>query len=563
MKKITLSVLLKAFLFLTAINVSAQSFEWARRAGYYAFDYGYGVCADAKGNIYVSGKFEMDAIFDDTTVFITNNHDIFTAKYNSAGKIQWVRTAGGTWGDYAHAVTCDDEGNTYVTGEIEMTTEFYGSGIKVESWGGNDIFIAKYNTHGVLQWVRRAGGSGSDRGYAIVVRGNDLYVSGSFNNTAWFEDDKSVALTSAGGHDIYLAKYDINGNLKWVRRGGGPNEDRCFGLAVDTAGDIYITGFYNDEAEFNGTTYQSNGTADMFLVKYGPNGDFKWFKTAGGQRNDMGTALAAGKDGKIYVTGGFREKSYFGNHEIWAKKGDTDIFIACYDKDGNCIWVKKAGGDINDRGNGIVVDDTLNVYVTGYYGFDAEFGEGSNKVTITAADSADIFVAKYNKDGDFKWVLKVGGQKDAPYQMGTEESGRDLWMDKGGNLIVTGSFRTDAQFGSTYLQGWEHSDIFVAKIKQAGSKDLSVSEQPPLLENMFEVYPNPARGKFRLVYYGDSHSDVTVMIKSIDGRLIEQRSIDAGGAFNEVFDIRNVQAGIYFVQISTKEGSIVKKVVMQ
>jgi hypothetical protein len=544
------------FFLLLSINSYSQEWDWAKRAGYFAFDYGYGVCADKNGNVYVSGKFEMDAIFDDTMVVVTNNHDIFTAKYDQYGKIQWVRTAGGEWGDYAHAVTCDDNGNVYVTGEIEMDVEFYGSDIKLSSWGDNDIFIAKYNTHGQLLWAKRAGGRGSDRGYSIALSGDHFYLAGSFNDTAYFEN---VMVVSSGHHDTYLAKYNLEGKLIWVRRGGGPSEDRAFGVTVDPNGDVYMTGFYHNEIEFAGTQYQSNGARDMFLVKYSPNGQFLWFRTAGGLRNDDGAAVVAGKDGRIYVTGGFREQSFFGNIEMWAKKGDLDIFTACYTKDGEIVWVRKAGGDINDKGFAIALDDTLNVYVTGYFGYESEFGSQ----TITAVDSADIFVMKYDKDGNFKWVMTAGGEKDHSYQMGTEEAGRSLWVDKNGNLIVSGSFRSDATFGSTHLQGWMHSDIFVAKIKQTGSKDFETSLPLLKLEGQVQIFPNPADGFVNLRYSSEEAADVTITIQSLNGQTLYHKKHNSTNVLNESLDLSSFSAGLYLLQITTKDAQMVRQLIIK
>jgi hypothetical protein len=559
MKKNLLIVFITILSILPVFNkneLSAQEWNWARKAGYYAFDYGYGVCADKYGNVYVSGKFEMDAIFDDTMVVVTNNHDIFTAKYDQYGKIQWVRTAGGEYGDYAHAVTCDQEGNVYVTGEMEMTVTFYGTNVQLSTWGDNDIFIAKYNTHGDLQWAKRAGGRGSDRGYSIALSGDYFYLAGSFNDTAYFEN---VMVVSAGNHDTYLAKYDLSGQLIWVRRGGGPFEDRAFGVSVDDNGDVYMTGFYHEEIEFGSNSYQSNGTRDMFLVKYSANGQLLWFRTAGGLRNDDGAAVVAGKDGRIYVTGGFREQSFFGNIEMWAKKGDLDIFTACYTKEGDIVWAKRAGGDINDKGFAIALDDTLNVYVTGYFGYSSEFGNQ----TVTAVDSADIFVMKYDKDGNFKWVMTAGGEKDHYYQMGTEEAGRSLWVDNNGNVIVSGSFRSDATFGSTNLQGWMHSDIFVAKIKQPGSKDFETSLPLYKLEHQVQIFPNPADKYVNLKFSGEDSADFTIIIQALNGQIVFTKNIESKSSFTENIDLSSLSSGIYLLQLTTKDAQIVRQIIIK
>jgi hypothetical protein len=555
----TLSFIIPALITFFAGNTFAQEFQWARKAGYYAFDYGYGVCADDAGNIYVAGKYEMDAIFDQVTVPCDGNHDIFTAKYSPAGALQWVRVAGGEWGDYAQAVTCDGAGNVYVVGEIEMTVQFHGSSTSLSTWGSNDIFVAKYNTNGDLLWAHRAGGRESDKPHAVAVAGNFVYVAGKIKDTAYFNNG-AVKLICAGDDDIFLAKYGTDGTFHWARRAGGPGEDEAHGVTVDAEGNIYITGFFDSEADFSGKKIEAHGAKDIFVAKYSPNGDLIWVKREGGLRNDAGAAIKAAADGRIYVTGGFREKSMFGNIEMWAKKGDLDIFTACYTKNGDVIWVKRAGGDINDKGMGIATDANSNVYVTGYYGFSADF----SGQTITAADSADIFVVKYNKDGALVWLMKVDGSKDHAYVMGTEEAGRSIWVDKFNNVIVTGSFRSDAQFGNHYLQGWEHSDIFVAKIKQPESSEpTSISSHKLGFAGFFDIYPNPADGQINIYYSGEDARELHVEIQNLQGQLVLVHNYAVSGPHNNSIALEGIAAGFYLVKINSDNYQYIKKIVVK
>jgi hypothetical protein len=547
--------------FFTAVPLSnAQEFIWAKKAGYYAFDYGYGVCADAAGNIYCAGKYEMDSRFDDVIVPCDGNHDIFTVKYGYDGALKWVRVAGGEWGDYAHAMTCDEDGNVYITGEIEMTVKFHESDISLSSWGSNDMFIAKYDTDGNLKWANRGGGRGSDQGLSVAVYGDAVYVAGKFKDTAMFHDG-SVRLFSKGDDDIFLAKYGTDGSFKWIRRAGGELEDEAWGVTVDDEGMVYITGFMEHSGDFNGVNYTTKGGRDAFIAKYDPSGNFKWVKFAGGLRNDMGTGIKAGKDGRIYVTGAFRENASWGGINLTAKRGDTDIFTACYTKDGEAVWVKKAGGDVNDRGMAIATDSESNVYITGYFGLSAEF----DKVTVTAADSADIFVAKYTRDGDFVWVLKADGVKDHPYKMGTEESGRSIWVDNNNYVIVAGSFRSDAKFGEHYLQGWEHTDIFVAKIKQPESKEENPAGINQLKSNdLIDIFPNPSNGLFTVQYLSNDASPVRLLVKSPEGQSIidKEIQISSGLQHSEIIDLSGFPAGVYFVSFFKANEQIIKKIIV-
>ena len=147
-------------LIVSIINVHAQNFDWAKKAGLWAYDYGYGITTDNTGNVYVAGKYEGNAIFSGTTLTNHGNHDIYLAQYSPIGALNWVRTAGGTLGDYAHAIACDGTNYVYIAGEIEGYGDpviFNGTTTTLNCVGNNDVFFAKYDLNGNLQWAKQDG----------------------------------------------------------------------------------------------------------------------------------------------------------------------------------------------------------------------------------------------------------------------------------------------------------------------------------------------------------------------------------------------------------------------
>jgi hypothetical protein len=575
MKKTTriFLVLTATFLLFLPILLEAQEFNWAKRAGFHAFDYGYGICSDNSGNIYVTGKYEMDAVFDDTIVPCAGNHDIFTAKYSPSGELKWVRTGGGDWGDYGHALTCDDAGNVYVTGEIEVTVTFPGSDITLKSWGKNDIFVIKYTTEGELLWAQRAGGRESDKGEGVAVSNDAVYVTGYFRDTSSFNNEGAIKMISAGSKDMFLAKYSLEGQLLWVRRGGGLHEDEGTGITIDNEGYIYVTGFVVSEGDFSGVPVKTKGGYDAFLAKYDSNGNLIWVKTVGSYRTDKGMAVKAGKDGRIYLTGSFKERLTVGSSTI-TSKGDADIFVACFTKDGEGVWAKRAGGELFDTGLGIDTDEDSNVYITGFFAYEADF----NEKRLTAPDSADVFVAKYNSNGDFQWVLHVEGKRDfvTPYrsfpgQFETEEAGRSVFIDKRNFVLVTGSFRTDGIFGDIYLPAWSNTNIFLTKIKQAESdeSDYVSSDTTGTISKISEVsfavdldiFPNPANTSINIQYSGNLNEKTMVTLQAMDGRIIKEESfLLSRGHFLMAID--DVSPGVYLLVFQTEKENFLKKIII-
>ena len=281
--------------------------------------------------------------------------------------------------------------------------------------GSADIFVAQYDVDGLLQWVKRAGGSGSDQGVGIAVDGSgNSYLTGYFNGTATFAPGQAnqTTLTSAGDRDMFVAKYDFIGTLVWVKRSGGTAADRGFSIAVDGTGNSYVTGLFNGSATFgqgqaNQTTLTSAGLDDIFVARYDSNGTLQWAKRAGGTGTDGGLGIGVDGFGNSYVTGWFTGTATFGqgepNETTLTSAGDRDIFVVKYDSNGLLQWAKRAGagGASTDQGVGIAVDPSGAIYVSGYFGDhdlapSATFGQGEpNQTTLASAGGSDIFVAKF------------------------------------------------------------------------------------------------------------------------------------------------------------------------
>ncbi|MES2139699.1 MAG: T9SS type A sorting domain-containing protein [Bacteroidota bacterium] len=467
--KIWYGILVAIFL-LVVKNTNAQNFQWAARAGSYAFDLGYGIGTDNAGNIYIAGKYELNANFGGTIVGCAGNHDIYIAKYNPLGVFQWVRTAGGPIGDYAHSLAVDGEGNSYLAGEFEKTAMF-GS-VALTSRGGNDIFVAKYNTNGDFQWTKSiGGGGGSDRGLGISESNGNVYVTGDFQGTGYFPGN---ILPSTGGLDIFVAKYNSAGDFQWIKKAGGTGNDEGYAVSCDQTGNAYVTGYFSGTANFSGTSIASQGANDIFIAKYNPAGAVLWVKRAGGTASDYGMGIKVDNYNNVFLTGGFRLTSTFGSISLKAIGGDADIFIARYTASGDCVWANKAGGNINDYGRAIALDASSNCYITGNFGLSAAFGT----TTITGVDSAEIYFASYDASGNFRWVLQAGGMVDVSDPDRFIEMGLSIATDLSGNVVASGAYRSSSAFGGATLNPWgNHTDVYITKI---GAAFIPPVDPPPV-----------------------------------------------------------------------------------
>jgi hypothetical protein len=284
-------------------------------------DYGISIAVDGIGNVYVTGGFEGTATFGETSLTSALS-DIFVAKYNSSGTLQWVQQAGGRGADYGKYISVDGSGNVYVTG-VFMETATFGA-VSLTSVRYDDIFVAKYNNSGTIQWAQSAGGMSDDEGNGIAVDGSgNAYVTGYFNGTATFG---ATSLTSAGSSDIFVAKYNSSGTLQWVRQGGGASSDGGKGITADGSGNVYVTGYFNGTSTFGTTSLTSAGSSDIFVAKYNSSGTILWAQKAGGSNYDEGNGIAVDGGGSVYVTGHLEDTAIFGLTSL-TSAGGRDMFV--------------------------------------------------------------------------------------------------------------------------------------------------------------------------------------------------------------------------------------------
>ena len=313
-----------------------------------------------------------------------------------------------------------------------------------------------------VPWVANGGGSGTDVGNAIAVdAAGNSYVAGYFNGTATFGTN---TLTSAGNTDIFITKQDSNGQLLWARRAGGPGYDAAKGIAVDALGNCYVTGAYEGEASFNGSTSLTNTSptsyADVFLAKYDAAGTLVWARSAGVEfANDEGTAVAVDSAGNVLVAG----RSVLDTFAGVPVANPGRIFVAKYDNAGTELWARKAGsysGGNQDTGTGIATDSAGNVFVTGvFYSPVAAFGASM----FTNFGNADVFLAKLDAAGTLLWSRQAGGAAQ-------DEAGGGAAAADGSVYLVgaTGGSATFSGSNVTSLAG-AASDAFIAKYAGDGS----------------------------------------------------------------------------------------------
>jgi len=437
-----------------APSTYAQQWLWVKAAGGTTGDYGNGMAADKAGNVFVTGSYQGTATFGATQLTNSGQTDIFIVKYNSSGTVQWAKKAGGTSADEGSAIAVGATGDCYVTGFFSGTATFAST--TLTSANGKNIFIAKYSgSNGTLLWAKSVSVTGDAEGAGIAVDASgNCFLTGYFRNTATFKSNPGgISLTSAGGLDMFLAKYNTSGTCKWAKKGGGTGLDRGYGMALNGK-NIVVTGYYEGTGTFGTTQLTSAGGGDAFVVKYDTAGTFKWAKSYGGPNTDYGHAVALDSNGNCYVTGRFETQATFQSTPV-TSYGSYDIFLTKLNNNGSLLWVKNYGGLNLDYSRSIAINKDYNaVYITGAYAISALF----DTLNVTSATSSqDVFVAKVDTSGAALWALDGGGIYD--------DSGNGIALDTVGSIYVSGSFYDNSTaFGTVNVTGYGNYDIFTAKI---------------------------------------------------------------------------------------------------
>ncbi|RKZ11889.1 hypothetical protein DRQ53_15475 [bacterium] len=281
---------------------------------------------------------------------------------------------------------------------------------------------------------------------AVDTAGNS-YVTGEFTGETDFDPDVGEFLINSNGiTDIFVASYATNGSFRFAIGMGGTLRDRGLGIAIDGAGNSYVTGAFGDSTDFDpGVGNQilvSNGLEDIFLASYTDSGDFRYAVAVGGAFTDIGNAVAMDTAGNAFITGSFKDTVDFdpgpGSTSL-VSGGNEDIFLASYSDLGALRFAFGLGNTNPAFGFGAGVDAMGNVHITGNCRSDVDFDPGPGQAVITNTTNY-AFVASYTNAGSYRDAYAFKGNPSSAavgYAIATNASGR---------AHVTGTFTGTVDF---------------------------------------------------------------------------------------------------------------------
>lgn len=462
-------LLLFGFLLLQLCCVKAQNWTWAETAGGILPDEANGCAIDRLGNKYMSGFFFSSSIDFGHGNSISNGGicDGFIVKYDKSGNAVWASKVKGSGEDKTTKCAVDDSGNVIITGYFDSPSIQFGgnNANKVSNFDGSgntfDCFIAKYNAAGNPLWFHAIGEIDDDGGSSVATDS-----SGNIYLTGWFRAPSitvgSVTLYNqepAGGTaDMFVIKYDPNGQVVWARNAGGTDDDKGNGCAVDRFGNVIVTGYTKgDSIHFDTRVYANHGGKDAFVAKYNPNGLLLGAASFGGTAGEEAFACSTDGSGNIFVSGNFSDASFVFDAVTFANTGSgSAAFLVKLDSSLVPLWAITAGSNANDEARGCTTDGYGNTIITGVFsGSSISFGN----TTLNNNGGEEIFLAKYDRQGQLFWAKKVGKSKD--------DGANDCAVSSSGQVVVAGYYNSSTlTFGNIDLDnsyvGISTSDVFIA-----------------------------------------------------------------------------------------------------
>ncbi|MCK5839731.1 MAG: PKD domain-containing protein, partial [Bacteroidales bacterium] len=458
MKTVQIRVFLIVFLLSSSLlNAQNSSWIWAESFGGSTSDFIRIIDSDDQGNIYFAGGFASNTL--ELGEFILQNiglRDGFVGKCNETGEVIWATNIGGTNNEVIEGLCTDEEGNTYIAGHFESYYITIG-GITIPNNGSWDCFIAKFDPVGNVIWARGFGGPGEDILYAIDVDSyGNIWVSGHFDNPSLSLDDITLFNPYPGKDEVMLVKANADGDIIFGTTAKGDNDDRCYRLAIDKDDNVIISGgFGSSSISFSSHILSNYGSYDVFLTKYDNNGNVIWAKGAQGPDADYGYSISTDSEGNIYTTGYFLSPYIYFDEYYINNNGDFDAYIVKYSAGGDVMWVDGIGGIYEDRGYGLCILNDNKLFVTG------TFKSPSLQVgtqTLLNNGDYDCFFIELDLDGNVISAENIGGAN--------KEGGQALTTSIGDRVILGGYFTSSSiNIGDHTLinsnQGY--SDSFIAE----------------------------------------------------------------------------------------------------
>ena len=465
--------------------------EWSTYYGGTALDGFRDLTTDDLGNVYTIGSTESADIMSVTNAHQAVNNgqvDVVLSKFDNAGVLIWSTYFGGAGVDNGQGIDIDINDNVVITGTTSSAANIaFGSNVHQSvHHGDRDMFVAKFDPNGTLLWASYLGGPEGESANDVITdsQGNIIITgwSASSAQVAFNGQDLTYSGGNAWGGDIVIAKFNPNGGILWSTYRGDIDDDLGLQVKVNLNDEIFVSGWTSSPINiatpgtWQDTKVNANNTTDAFLTKLDRNGNILWSSYYGGQENEYGDALHIDDNGFIYLGGPTNTISGITTSGTWQNNngGNYDGFLTKFDANGQRLWGTYYGGNGNDDIYGIDVNTNGDIFITG------TTASASNIATANAhqeilGGNKDAFVAQLSPQGQRIWASYLGGNVD--------ESCYGISVFQNAQIFISGAAasNTGISFGAAHQPALSAiSDGFVTKFVPCSPFNIPISSNSPV-----------------------------------------------------------------------------------
>lgn len=545
--------------------------EWTQTFSGSKFDFFSSIAVDPVTNHILLGGYFYDTLTVQDQKFISSGKsDAIFLRFDSGGKLETSKQIGGKGDDRISAITTDNFGNAFVAGTFQKKIKFSNNTVfEVSKQGETGVFLAKYSVSGELISVKLLCSGKNTIVSSVTTNGHLCLVAGSFQDFLNINNQKEP---SRGSDDIFTICLDNNLNIKWYKHIGGMRKDRACDIRFDNK-EVILSGSFCSKLMVDDITITSKKeSSDIFILSFDTTGKVIWTRQLGGNSDDYPKSMNITKDHYIYITGSYRDTLKVGEKSILSN-GDEDIFIGRLE---NCSQLapkfKKPesfcqgsklildagkGFDLYNWNNGQSLQQLFHVDEGGYYPLIRVNRNGCilyDTIEVTENPTPEIFIGNDTTINDTSFlVLRISG-KYKEY----------LWSNgKKDNVNVIRGFDLKEGKNTVWVQvkdsnGCQGYDDMVVTVKKTVMNATSES-----LSNSCIIFPNPTNDVLKVYFTSD--------LEDVDLRIFNQIGVEV--AFKSVtyyknntpviFNLGSFSPGIYTINVKTKNGVTIKKIVLQ
>jgi hypothetical protein len=423
--------------------------HWAKGFGEAGNEYSLASASGPNGEIAITGYAQSTLNFGGQALPPGGGDDVFLAVFDTAGQHIFSKRAGDGAGQYGTGVAIDKSGNVYVCGHFQSSINFGGA--TLGSFGGFDIFVAKYDKTGAHLWSKRFGDGSADFAESITVDSNDRPIlTGSFGGTINFG---GAVLTSSAGEDLYLAKLETNGDHALSKRFAASGNAYGYAVAVGPSDEVVAVGDFDGTIDFGSGPHSANATKSAFVARFDANFVPTGSATYGTSGKTQPRAVAIGSTGDIVVSGFFDGSIDFGGG-LLTTAGSNDVFLVRFNAQLMHDFSKRWGSFLNQQSYGVALDAHDNIVMVGGFNGILEFAP---LVQILSSGEDDVFVVKFAWDGTPLWQRLAA-------DVYTDRA-RDVSIDTLGNIAVVGNYIGALDWGYGPLPAPGGAEIFLSRLE--------------------------------------------------------------------------------------------------